>query len=201
MELHDELGQALNAIKLHLRVIENGLEENQLSTREECEKLLEYLDHIIEDVRRLSLSLSPTVLEDLGLTAAIQWLVSGFAKYQDAKVTADIEEIDSYVPDKHRITIYRVLQEVLTNISKHAQAKQVFVVIRRHDNVVLFSVEDDGTGFDPKRELMKAASEKGLGLATMSERVRAAGGTLDLWSQEGKGTRITFSIPIAERTA
>jgi signal transduction histidine kinase len=198
MELHDELGQALNATKLHLRVIENGLEEDQRATREECEKLLEYLDHVIEDVRRLSLALSPTILEDLGLTAAIQWLVSGFAGYPAAKVTADIEEIDHYVPDKHRIAIYRVLQEVFTNISKHARAEHVSIVIRRHDDTVAFSIEDDGTGFDPKRELMKAASESGLGLATMSERVRVAGGILELWSQEGKGTRITFSIPIGK---
>jgi signal transduction histidine kinase len=201
MELHDELGQALNAMKLHLRVIENGLEGDQRATREECEKLQEYLDNVIEDVRRLSLALSPTVLEDLGLTAAIQWLVSGFAKYPAAKVTADIEEIDHYVPDKHRIAIYRVLQEVLTNIRKHARAEHVSIVIRRHDDTVAFSVEDDGTGFDPNRELMKAASEKGLGLATMSERVRVAGGILELWSQEGKGTRITFSIPIGKGRA
>jgi signal transduction histidine kinase len=196
MELHDELGQALNATKLNLRVIENGLEEDQRATREECEKLQEYLSHVVEDVRRLSLALSPTVLEDLGLTAAIQWLVSGFARSRAAKVTADIEEIDRYVPDKHRIAIYRVLQEVLTNISKHARAEQVSIVIRRHDDAVAFSVEDDGTGFDPDRELMKTASERGLGLATMSERVRVAGGILELRSQEGKGTRITFSIPI-----
>jgi signal transduction histidine kinase len=196
MELHDELGQALNAVKLNLRIIENGLEEDQHAIREECGKLQEYLSHVIEDVRRLSLALSPTVLEELGLTASIQWLVSGFARYPAAKVTADIEEIDHYVPDKHRIAIYRVLQEVLTNIHKHARAEHVSIVIRRHDDTVAFSVEDDGTGFDPKRELMKAASEKGLGLTTMSERVKVAGGILELWSREGKGTRITFSIPI-----
>jgi signal transduction histidine kinase len=198
MELHDELGQALNATKLHLRAIESGLGEDHRAIREECEKLLVYIDHIIEDVRRLSLALSPTVLEDLGLTASIQWLVSGFARYSAAKVTTDIEEIDHSVPEKHRITIYRVLQEVLTNISKHARAEHVAIVIRRHGNTVAFSVEDDGTGFDPKQELMKTAPERGLGLATMSERVKIAGGTLDLWSQEGKGTRITFSIPIGK---
>jgi signal transduction histidine kinase len=198
MELHDELGQALNATKLHLRAIESGLGEDQRATREECEKLLVYIDHVIEDVRRLSLALSPTVLEDLGLTASIQWLVSGFARYSAAKVTADIEEIDLYVPDKHRITIYRVLQEVLTNIRKHARAEHVSIVIRRHADTVAFSVEDDGTGFDPKKELMKAVSERGLGVATMGERVSMAGGILDLQSQEGKGTRITFSIPIGK---
>jgi len=198
MELHDELGQALNAIKLHLRVIENGLGDDQPVIREECEKLLVYMDHVIEDVRRLSLALSPTILEDLGLTSAIKWLVNGFARYPAVSVMADIEEIDHVVPEKHRITIYRVLQEVLTNIRKHSRAEHVSIVIRRNDDTLAFSVEDDGMGFDPKQEFKKAASERGLGLATMNERVRMAGGILDLWSQEGKGTRITFSIPIVE---
>jgi signal transduction histidine kinase len=197
MELHDELGQALNATKLHLRVIENGLGDDQPSIRNECEKLLAYMDQIIEDVRRLSLALSPTVLEDLGLTAAIHWLVSGFARNLGVNIAADIEEIDHFVPEKHRITVYRVLQEILTNIYKHAQAKNISIVIRRHNDTVAFSVEDDGRGFDPKLEFMKAP-ERGLGLETMSERMKMAGGFLDLRSQEGKGTRIAFSIPLAE---
>jgi signal transduction histidine kinase len=196
MELHDELGQALNATKLHLRVIVNGL-GGQPAAQEEVEQLLRYMDTIIEDVRRLSLALSPSVLEDLGLTSAIQWLVSGFAKYPAANVITDIEEIDDYVPEKHQIAIYRVLQEVLTNIRKHAGARHVTIVVKRQDDSVRFAVEDDGAGFDPDRELMKASSERGFGLATMSERVRMAGGILDLRSEEGKGTRITFSIPIA----
>ena len=198
MELHDELGQALNAIKLNLRVIENGLGNDQPVIREECEKLLVYMDHVIEDVRRLSLALSPTILEDLGLTSAIKWLVNGFARYPAVSVMADIEEIDHVVPEKHRITVYRVLQEVLTNIRKHSRAEHVSIVIRRHDDTVAFSVEDDGRGFDPKQEFKKAASERGLGLATMNERVRMAGGILDLWSREGEGTRITFSIPFGK---
>jgi len=80
MELHDELGQALNVTKLRLRVIEKGLLDEQRGIREDCEELLEYMNHVIEEVRRLSLDLSPTVLEDLGLTSALRWLVGNLAK-------------------------------------------------------------------------------------------------------------------------
>lgn len=196
MELHDELGQALSVMKLRIRVMEQGLTTDQGSIREDCEELLEYMDQVIEDVRRLSLDLSPTVLEDLGLTSALRWLSGNLSKVPNMKITSEITEIDHLFPQNHWITIYRVIQEALTNIGRHAQAENVSVVIRSHDDKVVFSVVDDGKGFDSEQALMKDASEKGLGLATMNERVRMMGGVLDLWSQEGKGTRITFSIPI-----
>jgi len=198
MELHDELGQALNVTKLRIRGIEKGLSEDQRETREECEDLLEYMNHVIEDVRRLSLALSPTILEDLGLTSALRWLISNFTTIQATKVTYDVAEIDHLLPRSQWITIYRVIQEALTNIGKHAQAGNVFVVIRRHDNAVIFSVEDDGIGFDMKQALEKDAFKKGLGLGTMTERMRMMGRDLDLWSRVGKGTRITFSIPVEQ---
>jgi len=201
MELHDELGQALTAMKFRIRFMERGLREDQEALREECEHLLGYMDQVIEDVRRLSLDLSPTVLEDLGLASALRWLVSNLSKIPYLKTTTDIAEIDHLVAKDQWITIYRVMQEALTNIGKHAQAENVAVVVRCHDDRVAFSIEDDGKGFDPEQELMKNASEKGLGLTTMNERVRIMDGILDLWSREGKGTRITFSIPVdAEAT-
>ncbi len=201
MELHDELGQALNGIKLHIRVIEKGLQEDQKEIKKDCEKLLEYMDHVIEDVRRLSLNLSPTVLEDLGLTAALRWLINGFDKGPAVNVTSHIAEIDHLFPENQWITIYRVIQEALTNIGKHAQAENVSIVIGRQDDKVSFLMEDDGKGFDLKQAAMEKAPEKGLGLTTMNERVRMMGGVFDLWSQEGKGTRITFSIPIEKGDA
>ncbi|CAG1016387.1 sensor histidine kinase [Geobacter sp.] len=198
MELHDELGQALSVTKLRIRAIEKGLSEGQPEIREECEALLGYMDHVIEDVRRLSLALSPTILEDLGLTSALRWLVSSFAIIPATILTADIAEIDHLFPRSHWITIYRVIQEALTNIGKHAEAEHVSVVVRRHDDTVIFSVEDNGKGFDLKQASVKNAPEKGLGLATMTERVRMMDGVFDLWSQTGKGTRITFSIPVGK---
>jgi len=195
MELHDELGQALNVTKLRLRVIEKGLREDQLTIREDCEELLEYMNHVIEDVRRLSLDLSPTVLEDLGLTSALRWLVGNLAKSSGAAIKSEIEEIDHLFPKNQWIAIYRVIQESLTNIGKHARFDNASVVIQCHEDKVIFSIEDDGKGFDSENAMMIQMSDKGFGLTTMKERVRMMGGVLDLWSREGEGTRITFTIP------
>lgn len=196
MELHDELGQALNVTKLRLRAIVKGLREDQRALRKACEELLEYMDRIIEDVRRLSLALSPTVLQDLGLTSALRWLIGNFTMIPTENATYEIEEIDHLFPRNHWITIYRVVQEALTNVGKHAQAENVSVVIRRLDDKVFLTVEDDGKGFDPEQASMKDVHEKGFGLSTMAERMGMMGGVLGLWSQEGKGTRITFTIPV-----
>ncbi len=195
MELHDELGQALNVTKLRLRAIERGMPQDQQQIRDECEELLEYLDEIIENVRRISLDLSPTVLEDLGLTAALSWLIGNFARSSNIEITSDIAEIDRLLPQNQWITVYRVFQEALTNIGKHAEARNVKVHILHHRDDVVFSVEDDGKGFElPQRQ--DKESEKSLGLTTMAERVRMLGGTIDLWSRPGEGTRVTLTVPV-----
>jgi signal transduction histidine kinase len=194
MELHDELGQALNVMKLRIRVIEKGLGEGEGTARGECEGLLDYLDEVIEALRRLSHALSPAILEDLGLTAALRWLVSDFGRIQDMVVTSEIAEIDDLFPENHRITIYRVVQEALTNVRKHAEAGNVSVVISRLGDRVAFRVTDDGKGFEPARD----ATGKGLGLSTMHERVRMMGGVFDLWSRPGEGTGISFEVPVGK---
>lgn len=199
MELHDELGQALTATKFRIRIMEKQLREDQGALREECEELRGYMDQVIENVRRLSLDLSPTVLEDLGIASALHWLVSNLSKIPNLKITADIADIDHLVPRDQWITVYRVMQEALTNIGKHAQAEHVAVMIRHHDDRVTFAIEDDGKGFDLERAQMKNASEKGFGLTTMHERVRMINGILELWSREGEGTRVSFSIPVEKR--
>lgn len=195
MELHDSLGQALNVIKLRIRCVENCLDDEQAAAGDDCESLQEYLNEVIEDVRRLSRDLSPAILEDLGLTSALRWLVSNFRTSYAMTAVSDIADIDGLFSESHCITIYRVIQEALTNVGKHSLAENVAVVIRRHDDRVTFSVEDDGRGFDAEESLKRGASRKGLGLKTMNERVKMMGGVLDLWSREGDGTRISFTIP------
>lgn len=192
MELHDELGQSLNVIKLQLRFIEKG----SMAKRDECEKLLEYMDQVIEDVRRISMDLSPTVLEHLGLTSAFQWLLDNLKRDPNIRITSDVEDIDHLFSRKNWITIYRVVQEALTNIVKHAQAGNVSFVTRTQGDRVAFSVEDDGNGFDGEQAMIRETNVKGFGLTTMSERVKIMGGDYNLWSRKGSGTRVTFSIPI-----
>lgn len=194
-ELHDELGQSLTVMKLRISYIQKELAKNQVVIREECEKTLHYLNQVIENVRRLSLDLSPSILEDLGLTAALRWLINNFIKNNDIQVTFDILEIDHLFSQDAQISIYRILQEALTNIGKHAQAKNIKVVIKRYEDRGFFCVEDDGQGFDPMKAAMKDATERGWGLETMKERARMLGGSLDLWTQAGEGTKISFYIP------
>ena len=156
----------------------------------------QYIDQVIENVRRLSRDLTPSVLEDLGLSAAIRWLVSNFNKNNNINMTLDVADIDHFFSQEAQIIVYRVLQEALTNIGKHAQAENVSVVIEKQDSGVSFSIEDDGIGFNVLRAAMVNPDERGLGLTIMDERARMLGGSLELWSEEGKGTRISFHIPL-----
>jgi hypothetical protein len=197
-ELHDELGQALTVMKLHINYIEKNLEEQQTELKEECEKAVEYIDQVIENVRRLSRDLSPIILEDFGLSAAIRWLVGNFAKRYAIKVALDMADIDTMIsPDAHT-SVYRIVQEALTNIGKHSQATNVSLTVREDTGFVWFSIEDDGKGFDAINAATNHFEEKGLGLATMKGRARMLGGTLLVRAKEGKGTRISLSIPVTD---
>ncbi len=200
-ELHDELGGALTVIKLRLSFIEKGMKQDQVTIKEECENISQYISQIIENVRRLSRDLTPSILEDAGLSAAIRWLISNSNKNfnYNINMTLDVMDINHLFSQEAQITIYRILQEALTNIGKHARAKNVSVVIKKHDGRVSFSVEDDGIGFDVARAITVNPDERGLGLAIMDERTRMLGGSLQVGSEGGKGTRISFSIPLEER--
>ncbi len=195
IELHDELGQALMVLKLHLKSIERKLRKNQVGLKEECEHTLQYINQIIDKVRRISLDLSPSILEDLGLSAALRWLVGDFTKHYDIRSSVDIPELNDLFSKKTQIIIYRIFQEALTNIGKCADATHLFIAIKKQSDNVSFLVEDNGNGFDVEKVFTKDGTVKGMGLTAMDERVRMLGGSLDLWSRRGKGTRISFAIP------
>jgi len=198
-ELHDELGQALMVLKLKVRSIQRALGTGQASLNEECDEVIGYINEVTENVRRLSRDLSPVILEDLGLSAAIRWLVEASTKHYTIESSLDMTEMDDLFSYESQITVYRIVQECLTNIAKHAQATHVSIVIRRQDHRVLFRVEDDGKGFDVKEAFDRDPAKKGLGLAAMYERARILGGSLNIWSQKGTGTRITFSVSLDDR--
>lgn len=195
-ELHDELGQALMVFKLKLRSIREGLRPEQTRLQAACDGLLVHINDVSENIRRLSRDLSPYILEDLGLSAAIRWLVEKSCKHSNLETSLEIIEIEDVFTQERQITVYRILQECLTNIAKHARATHVSVTIRRQDDLFFFYLEDDGKGFDVKEVLGKDPRTKGLGLASMYERTRMLGGSLEIWSQEGAGTRITFTVPL-----
>lgn len=196
LELHDGLGQNLMLLKFKLRSIQRDITGDQTALREGLNQSLQYLGEIIEDVRRLAHDLSPHILENLGLQAALQWLVDEFATHHDAVYSVELEHVANLLSSEEQNTIFRIIQEALTNIVRHARATHVSLNIKKEDGTVSVVVKDDGGGFDMRRIMAPAARGKGLGLATMKERARMLGGSFDISSQEGVGTRITLRMPI-----
>jgi PAS domain S-box-containing protein len=192
-ELHDELGHALLTLKLQIESVERQLLPQQDSLQNEVSKILKSIGSTIEEVRGLYLDLSPGDLEDLGLTAALHSLVEDFADLQKQIIwTINIEDLDGLFPLPIQTAIYRVVQEALTNIGRHAQPRNVFLAIKRRKEGISFTIEDDGRGFERHKVFHE---KKTLGLLAMEERVKILGGSFELWSRESQGTKISFTIP------
>ncbi len=199
MELHDEFGQSLTVMKLRIRGIEKGLRpDEQSDLKQECLELLEYLDQVIDNVRRLSRDLSPSILEDLGLLAALKYLTGGISKYFAVDQSFEAQDLNGLFPLESQIIIYRIFQECFHNITKHAGPCKVSVALRQEDGAVTFNIEDDGVGFDVTQISRRDASRRGLGLAALYERSRMLGGSCQVWSRQGAGTRIACRIPIPQ---
>ncbi|MEJ2689854.1 MAG: sensor histidine kinase, partial [Deltaproteobacteria bacterium] len=182
-ELHDELGQSMAALKLQVGVIERRFPEyTPDKMRKECENIRQHINEIIENVRRLSKDLSPVVIDDLGLEAAIDYLVSNFAKLNKMRFSLDLPDINPLFSQESQRLIYRIIQEALANISKHAGASHLTITAERKERMVSFTISDDGVGFDLEKVISKRATEKGMGLTTMAERVRILGGSIDFRS-------------------
>jgi signal transduction histidine kinase len=196
-ELHDELGQSMAALKLQVGAISRklGISPNE-KILEECQEMRENINQIIENVRRLARDLSPVVLDDLGLQAAIEYLVNNFSKLYNIDIWHKSTDINHLFNEESQRIIYRILQEALTNIGKHSQADTVSLMIEEKERRVFFTVRDNGSGFNVDETLRKINTERGMGLATMTERIRILGGDLDIQSRIGEGTIITFSTPV-----
>ena len=198
-ELHDELGQALTVLKINLVAIEDKLAPDQQHLKASCEHNLSYIDTVIENVRRLSWDLSPSSLEDLGLSAALGYLVDETCRNHNMQSEVVMDEIDHLFTPEIQINIYRIFQESLTNVVKHARASLVSVNVAREDGKVSFTIRDNGRGFNLKQAMSGKVAKKSLGLTAMNERALMARGSLQISSRKGRGTTIAFSIPTAKR--
>jgi PAS domain S-box-containing protein len=196
MELHDELGQALMYLKFQMGLLVQNLGKGgKKSLQADCDSLLAYVDGIIGKVRRLSQDLSPSVLEELGITSAVRYLLEEFTEHHPIRIAqAEIDEIDGLFSKQAQIHIFRVIQESLTNIFRHARASLISVIVKNERDHISIVVEDNGQGFDLQQVL--SLERKGIGIASMQERMRIIGGTLNILSQEGSGTRIIVNIPV-----
>ena len=195
-EIHDELGQCLALLKHRVRAIEREVGEHQPSLRKECEETSRFVDETIESVRRLSRDLSPSILEDLGLSAALQWLLESFGERHSIQISFDVDGIDGLFSQEAQANLYRISQEALTNIGRHAEASQIRFAVQKNENHVSFVVEDNGKGFDVTQVKSRLSHEKGMGLATMTERAHMLGAIFHISSLLGEGTKINLKIPL-----
>jgi signal transduction histidine kinase len=196
-ELHDQLGHSLILMKFRLALVARELAAGPSKARDECAELCGHVDRTLEDVRRLARDLRPSVLEELGLSAALRWLADSYG--EDSKpVETAIDEIDAWLPRDAQVVVYRIVQQALTNAARHSGADHVSISAKREGNRLWFVVEDDGRGFDAGRLAEAGPAHGGLGLATMHERAAMIGGFLDVWSETGKGTRVTLGVPVPD---
>jgi signal transduction histidine kinase len=194
-ELHDETGQALMVIRLYLGMMETGVTAKNI--RGKIRETVDVVDRTIEGIRRIIGKLSPLVLQELGLVAAVRKEAKDFARNTGVKARVLIsEDVGRLAPGTEQ-AIYRVVQEALHNVAKHAQAKSVTVQVERADELVNVSIEDDGVGIQSKSN---SSRDQSFGLAGIKERIAMLGGISRVISTKGKGTRIEISVPVGEVT-
>jgi PAS domain S-box-containing protein len=195
-ELHDELGHALIALKLHLSSIEKKLLPEQEELQGEIHSQVDYISEVLTNVRRLYYDLSPGDVEDLGLTKALRALINDFARhYPEIVWHVTLTNLEGLFPLPVQTIIYRIVQEALTNIGKHAHPAVVTISSKREQDRVQFVVQDNGAGFDPK-ELDAGGRSRRMGLVAMEERLHMVGGSFRIQSRKQRGTRLSFSIPV-----
>jgi len=188
-ELHDETGQALTSILLGLKSVEDAPTEEDM--RAAATQLRELVVATLQDVRRLAVELRPRALDDFGLVPALERLIGGFVESTGIDVQLEPQLGDERLPGEVETTLYRLVQEALTNIVKHAAAKTVSILLVRRDGLVTAVIEDDGRGFSPADTRADA-----LGLAGMVERVSLLGGRLRVETAIGAGTTLAAEVPL-----
>ena len=185
-ELHDETGQALTSVLLGLRLIE----EVSPDVRAAVSELRETITAAIQELRALAVDLRPKALDDFGLGAAIERLADTYSRRTGIAVDVHVAGLSDRLPEDIETALYRIIQESLTNVAKHAGAATASVTVHRRPRVVSIVVEDDGAGFDPTRVT------DGLGLTSMRERAELVSGTVRVESRPGGGTTIAVEVPL-----
>jgi signal transduction histidine kinase len=189
-ELHDEAGQLLASVHIALDELVAQVPERS----EALQRIHALLDRVEGQLRRLSRELRPTILDDLGLGPAVEWLAQGAAERTGVPITVDAAI--RRLPSTMETALYRIVQEAVTNAIRHAGARNMEVRVWQDNALVHATVRDDGRGFDAEATMARRG-ERGLGLLGMRERVDALGGRFELRSAPGQGTEVSVAIPIA----
>lgn len=192
-ELHDELAQSLTALKMDTIWVRGHIPLAAPAVMTKLNEMVEMLDRTVAATRRMAADLRPLMLDDLGLVPAIEWLATSFMQRSGVPCTLLVtNELDFELPEPYATAVFRIVQESLNNISKHAAASQVSVTLERTLDTVTLQVQDDGCGFFSDG----ARKPQSLGLMGLRERAQLLGGSVVISSARGQGTRVEVSIPM-----
>lgn len=193
-ELHDEIGQALTAVKINLQTLQHLSNTSEIALP--VHESISIVEVALQQVRSLSLDLRPSLLDDLGLVAALRWYVD--RQTQRAGIIGEfvVKSLETKLLPNLETTCFRIVQEALTNIVRHAQAQQVYIELRQQENQLHLVIRDDGVGFDVQAARERATDGGSLGLLGMEERALLVGGQINIESVQQHGTKIHVWFPL-----
>lgn len=191
-ELHDELGQHLTGLKMDLSWMKPRLREDQAPLSTKIDGMKSLIDSTVSSMRRIASELRPLVLDDLGLSAAVEWLVQDFIKRTGIEVRMDLDAISADLDNALATGVFRIIQESLTNVARHSGASVVDIALRRAEGNLILEVRDDGRGMSADKQ-----DKRTHGLVGMRERAYMFGGQMNIESAPGKGTSIQVTIPVS----
>jgi PAS domain S-box-containing protein len=196
-EVHDELGQALTAIKIEFTSLLRDLPEDQGIAAPRSQSILKLLDQTIQSVRRIGTELRPGILDDMGLVAALEWAAEDFQTRTGTRCQINLPDVDTALDPERATALFRIFQETLTNVARHADATQVDVRLGKENGNLILEVRDNGRGLGDEQLSTKTS----LGIVGMRERVLLLGGTLTISGTPGKGTTVRVLIPASRQGA
>jgi two-component system, NarL family, sensor histidine kinase UhpB len=199
-ELHDETSQSLAAALFNLDMAEKRLDDGSESSKNVV-AAREIVHHCLGQIRLLVYDLRPSMLDDFGLAPAIRWYVETHLRASGLRVVADIDSVEERLPAELETAVYRIVQESLSNVLRHAHATRVVLHINRSPESLSLSVSDNGTGFDPAALANASDGHSGVGLLSIRERVEALDGTVTVYSVRDRGTQVQVIIPLTTEAA
>jgi len=195
-ELHDETSQSLTSLIIGIRMVQEVIPDTMPDLRERLKAINEQAHETLNEVHNMAIRLRPSVLDDLGLSAALRSYVKEFIANTGIAVNLQLIAVNERLSAELETVLYRVVQEALTNVARHASARKCQVTLRRKESSILGIIEDDGRGFSPQRVMMSEDQGRGLGLHGMKERIELVGGSLEFESRPEEGTTIMLEVPL-----
>ncbi|MBI4786016.1 MAG: HAMP domain-containing protein [Chloroflexi bacterium] len=195
-ELHDETSQALTALVVGLETATTAPAESVAEMKKRMDSIKPLATNMLREIQRIILALRPAILDDLGLVQAIDWFAESRLESQGVSVSLETIGVEKRLPSEVETVVFRIAQEAISNIARHAKAETVSIMLDFRDALITLEVEDDGRGFSPDGVLARRGDSTSLGLMGIRERVALFGGKMQIESQPGQGTRFVAAIPV-----